>query len=100
MPRGQIDELKETQAAMLRVKAGFSTREKEIARLGDDYREIFAQLEFEDELIERHSLIFDTAPQRTGAPSPLHGNPGAANDEADDAERDDDGSGDDDDDEA
>jgi lambda family phage portal protein len=98
--RGQIDELKETQAAMLRVKAGFSTREKEIARLGDDYREIFAQLEFEDELIERHSLIFDTAPQRTGAPSPLHGNPGAANDEADDAERDDDGSGDDDDDEA
>lgn len=49
--RGQIDELKETQAAMLRVKAGFSTYEIECSRLGVDYREIFEQRAREEKLI-------------------------------------------------
>ncbi len=93
--RGQIDELKETQAALLRIKAGLSTREKEIARLGEDYREVFAQLEDEQELAAAHNLVFDTAPQRTGADSPLHGNPNSnANDQADANDLNDDGSGD------
>lgn len=48
---GQIDELKETQAAMLRVKAGFSTYERECAKLGVDYREIFEQRAREEKLI-------------------------------------------------
>lgn len=48
---GQIDELKETQAAMLRVKAGFSTYELECAKLGRDYREIFEQRAREERLI-------------------------------------------------
>ena len=42
--RGQVDEMKETQAAVLRVAAGLSTREREIARLGDDWLETFDQL--------------------------------------------------------
>jgi len=56
---GQIDELKETQAAILRIKAGLSTREIEIARLGEDYREIFEQLAAEQELMDEHKLVFD-----------------------------------------
>jgi len=48
---GQIDELKETQAAMLRVKAGLSTYEIECAKLGRDYREVFEQLAREQKLI-------------------------------------------------
>jgi len=45
--RGQIDELKETQAAVLRIKYGLSTHEDELARLGKDYRKVYAQLERE-----------------------------------------------------
>lgn len=41
--RGQIDELKETQAAVLRIRSGLSTLEKECARLGEDYRDILTQ---------------------------------------------------------
>lgn len=41
--RGQIDELKETQAAVLRINAGLSTYEMEAARLGEDYRRLFRQ---------------------------------------------------------
>ncbi|MEL6368404.1 MAG: phage portal protein, partial [Pseudomonadota bacterium] len=36
--RGQIDELKETQAAVLRIQNGLSTYEDEISRLGGDWR--------------------------------------------------------------
>lgn len=42
--RGQIDELKETQAATLRIKFGLSTHEDELARLGKDWRQVYAQL--------------------------------------------------------
>lgn len=52
--RGQIDEYKETQAAVLRIKAGLSTHEVEIARLGEDYREVFAQLRREQ--VERAGI--------------------------------------------
>lgn len=45
--RGQIDELKETQAATLRIKYGLSTHEDELARLGKDWRKVYAQLERE-----------------------------------------------------
>ncbi len=36
--RGQIDELKETQAAVLRLKYNLTTEEDEIARMGRDWR--------------------------------------------------------------
>ncbi len=42
--QGQIDPLKETQAAILRVKNGFSTKEVEIARIsGGDWRKVARQ---------------------------------------------------------
>lgn len=56
---GQIDELKETQAAILRIKAGFSTYEIEIGRLGEDYRDIFEQRAIEEGIIADHKLVFD-----------------------------------------
>ena len=56
---GQIDELKETQAAILRIKAGLSTYEIEIARLGEDWREIFEQQALEAEVRSEHKLVFD-----------------------------------------
>lgn len=54
--RGQIDELKETQAAMLRIKAGLSTYEIECSRLGVDFREIFEQRAREEKLIAQYGL--------------------------------------------
>lgn len=47
--RGQIDELKETQAAMLRIKSRLSTWEVELSRLGMDWRKIFRQIKRESE---------------------------------------------------
>lgn len=64
--RGQVDELKETQAAMLRIKAGLSTYEKEAAKLGEDYREIFAQRAKEEGLASSLSLSFSLDAQRAG----------------------------------
>jgi lambda family phage portal protein len=58
--RGQIDELKETQAAILRLKFGLSTREDEIARFGKDWRRVFRQLEREDTEANVRKLQFST----------------------------------------
>lgn len=65
--RGQIDEYKETQAAVLRLRAGLSTHEDEIARLGGDWRETFAQLRREQAAREGLSLPEFEAKQ---APAP------------------------------
>lgn len=64
--RGQVDELKETEAAVLRIDAGLSTYEKEITRLGGDYREIFAQRAREEKLKEKQGLVFSSALVRPG----------------------------------
>lgn len=56
---GQIDELKETQAAVMRIKAGLSTYEIEIARLGEDWREVFEQQAIEAGVREEKGLVFD-----------------------------------------
>ncbi len=55
--RGQIDELKETQAAVLRINNGLSTREDEISRLGGDWRKKLRQLAREQQLIEKLGLV-------------------------------------------
>lgn len=78
--RGQIDELKETQAAMLRIKAGLSTREIEIARLGEDWREIIEQQADEQELIEAKGLVFDLGTNKGNTGQ--GGDQGQAGDEA------------------
>jgi len=51
--QGQIDPLKETQAAMLKIKGGLSTKEHEIARMsGGDWRRVARQNKRERELDE------------------------------------------------
>lgn len=70
--RGQIDELKETQAAVLRIKNGLSTREDELARLGKDWRKTFPQLEREEKEARDRGLNFNKEDKMmnatTGAP--------------------------------
>ena len=55
---GQIDELKETQAAVLRINNGLSTREDELARLGKDWRVVFRQLAREKKVADDQNLLF------------------------------------------
>lgn len=64
--RGQVDELKETQAAMLRIKAGLSTYEDEAAKLGRDWRELAAQRAKEERLFVDLNLPFSLDAQRAG----------------------------------
>ena len=54
--RGQIDELKETQAALLRLKGGLSTYEEELGKMGKDWRKVFIQLERERADMEARGL--------------------------------------------
>lgn len=78
---GQIDELKETQAAMLRIKAGLSTYEKECARLGEDYHELFEQRAREEKIIAKLGLPINldaTAKGKQTAASTLKGDKGDA----------------------
>jgi lambda family phage portal protein len=78
---GQIDELKETQAAMLRIKCGLSTYEKECARLGEDYHEVFEQRAREEGLIKKLGLPINldaTAQGKQTAASTLKGDKGNA----------------------
>lgn len=56
--RGQVDEGKETEAALARIAGGLSTYEKECARLGEDFRRIFAQRAREKKLLEKLGLDF------------------------------------------
>lgn len=56
--RGQIDEYKETQAAVLRITNGLSTAEDELARLGKDWRKVYRQLRREMEMREVMGLMF------------------------------------------
>lgn len=64
--RGQVDELKETQAAMLRIKAGLSTYEKEASKLGEDWRELAAQRAKEEKVFKELDLPFSLDAQRAG----------------------------------
>lgn len=58
-PRGQIDELKETQAAIQRISAGLSTWEVECARFGADFREVFRQRKREDSMQKELGVMFN-----------------------------------------
>lgn len=55
--RGQIDELKETQAAVLRIKYGLSTHEDELSRLGKDWRKVYAQMSRESKMREELDIV-------------------------------------------
>ncbi|OQM75622.1 phage portal protein [Pseudaminobacter manganicus] len=61
--QGQIDPLKETQAAILRVKSGFSTKETEIAKMtGSDWRKVARQQRREYDLDKKLEMpsIYDS----------------------------------------
>lgn len=64
--RGQIDELKETQAAMLRIKSGLSTYEREAAKLGNDWRDDFKQRAKEEKVAKGLNLPFSLDAQKAG----------------------------------
>lgn len=55
--KGQVDELKETQAAVLRVQNNFSTIEDETARLGKDWRKVIAQRDRERRELKARDLL-------------------------------------------
>lgn len=57
--RGQVDELKETQAAIMRIASGLSTYEIECARLGHDFRDIYSQWSRERRMRESEGLTFE-----------------------------------------
>lgn len=65
--RGQIDEKKETEAAILRIKAGLSTYEIECARLGVDFRDVFEQRAREEGIIKAKGLSFSMDAQQGAA---------------------------------
>lgn len=76
--RGQVDEMKETQAAVLRIAAGLSTLEIECGKLGSDYREILEQQLREKKAKDSMGLVFSTAPTKPGTNS-AHREEGADN---------------------
>lgn len=65
--RGQIDEMKETQSAILRIDSGLSTYEAECARLGEDFRRIFRQRARENRMMEEMKLSFNMQSTKPGA---------------------------------
>jgi len=64
---GQIDELKETQAAIMKIKSGLSTFEKECARLGEDFRRVFTQRAREEAMLKKLGLSVDLKGTKPGA---------------------------------
>lgn len=80
--RGQIDELKETQAAVLRLQNGLSTYEDEHSRLGRDWRQVFTQKKREQNAIDEAGLIFPGSQQTMAALTPSNeaDNPDSAGD--------------------
>ena len=65
--RGQIDEMKETQAALLRIKGGLSTYQDEMAQLGKDFRKVFKQQAREQKMMKELGLEFNTDATKPGA---------------------------------
>lgn len=55
--RGQVDELKETQAAALRISTGISTFEDELAKLGKDWRKVFRQIKRENDWKKFYDIL-------------------------------------------
>lgn len=65
--RGQIDEVKETQAAIMRINAGLSTYQIEAARLGEDFRKLFMQRAREQKMMKSLGLEFSGDATKPGS---------------------------------
>lgn len=79
---GQVDELKETQAATLRIANGTSTEEIEAAKLGHDYRDI--QKQRAREINQRRALGLPDVSTNATKPGTLSSQRGGADETADD----------------
>lgn len=81
---GQVDELKETQAAVMRIANGLSTEEIEAAKLGSDYRDLMKQRA--REIKQRQALGLPEFPGNATKPGTLNSQRGvdAAADTTDD----------------
>jgi lambda family phage portal protein len=66
--RGQIDEGKETDAAIARINSGLSTAEDELARLGKDWRKVFRQIKREQEMRKALGLVLPGLESKAAAP--------------------------------
>lgn len=64
--RGQIDEVKETQAAIMRIAAGLSTYNKEAANLGQYFKDVVRARMKEDKMIKEAGLTFSTQATQPG----------------------------------
>lgn len=62
--RGQIDEMKETQASILRVKFGLSTMELEAAKAGLDWRELLEQRKREQEAVRELGVVLSDGAEK------------------------------------
>lgn len=62
--RGQIDEVKETQAAIMRIAAGLSTYNKEAANLGMYFKDVVRARMKEQKMIEESGLSFTSEATR------------------------------------
>ena len=76
--RGQVDEKKETEAAIMRIDAGLSTYEIECARLGSDFRDVYAQRAREQRMEKDHGLVFNRSKGGAPATEAQDGNDGKA----------------------
>lgn len=78
---GQIDPLKESQASLIRLKAGLSTKEVEIARLtGGDWRAVAKQIKRERTLDKDlgNPSVYDTPADQQNMVNSLNGTPNGA----------------------
>lgn len=64
--RYQVDELKETQSAVMRINAGLGTAEGENARLGLDWRQTYRQQAREKRMREKLGLDFTADARKPG----------------------------------
>lgn len=69
---GQIDEVKETEAAVARIRSGISSHRIECARLGFDVRTVWDALEREQKNAEARGLVFDMSTNGSGAAAALN----------------------------
>lgn len=70
--RGQVDELKETQAAILRIASGLSTYEIESGRLGLDFRQLFEQQAREKKAMAKYGLTHDLSASKSASLNPTN----------------------------
>lgn len=63
-PFGQIDEMKETQASILRLAAGLTTYERELAASGLEYDAVFNQYSREQEMIKELGIDLTLAAKK------------------------------------